>query len=178
MKQRSDNAKWIASLYEWIEAIVFSLIIIVLVFTFICRIVRVDGTSMENTLIHNDRLLLFNMEYTPDYGDVVVIVRDGEEPLIKRVIAMEGDTVEIVEETAEVIVNGQVLDEPYVKGITVNRDFYGEQKVPDGCLFVMGDHRTVSHDSRSEGIGFVSVKDVMGQATFRIWPLSKFGPVQ
>ena len=178
MKQRSDSSKWITSLYEWIEAIVFSLIIIVLVFTFICRIVRVDGTSMENTLAHNDRLLLFNMEYTPERGDVVVVVRDGQEPLIKRVIAVEGDTVEIIEDTAEVVVNGETLSEPYIKGMTVNRDFFGEQEVPEGCLFVMGDHRTVSLDSRSEEIGFVSVSDVMGQASFRIWPISGFGPVQ
>lgn len=178
MKQRTENAKWINSLYEWVEAVVVSLVVIVLVFTFICRIVRVDGTSMENTLVHNDRLLLFNLQYVPERGDVVVVVRSEGEPLIKRVIALEGDTVEIVEETAEVIVNGEVLDEPYVKGITVNRDFYGEQTVPQGCMFVMGDHRTVSHDSRSQEIGFVSVEDVMGEATFRIWPLSGFGLVK
>jgi len=178
MKQRSENAKWIHSLYEWIEAVMVSLIVIVLVFTFVCRIVRVDGTSMENTLAHNDRLLLFNVQYTPERGDVVVIVRDNGEPLIKRVIALEGDTVQIVEGTGDVFVNGERLKESYIKGETVNRDFYGEQEVPEGCLFVLGDHRTVSHDSRSEEIGFVSAKDVMGQAAFRIWPLSGFGPVK
>lgn len=178
MKQRSDSPKWIASLYEWVEAVILSLIVIVLLFTFVCRIVRVDGTSMENTLVNNDRLLLFNMEYTPERGDVVVIVREGEDPLIKRVIAMEGDTVEIREDTAEVVINGEVFSEPYIKGITVNRDFYGEQEVPEGCLFVMGDHRTVSLDSRSEEIGFISEKDVVGKATFRIWPLSGFGFVE
>ncbi len=177
-KKQIDKKQIVNSLYEWVEAAMVSLIVIVLLFTFVCRIVRVDGSSMENTLANNDRLLLFNMHYTPDYGDIVVIMRENEEPLIKRVIAMSGDTVEIDDKTFEVIVNGKVLTEPYIKGVTVNRDFLGEKTVPEGCLFVLGDHRTVSSDSRSETIGFVSEDDVMGEATFRIWPLTGFGMVE
>ncbi len=178
METTNSKAKKIASVYDWVEAAVFSLIVIVLLFTFLCRIVRVDGTSMENTLAHNDRLLLFNVNYEPERGDIVVIVRDNDEPLIKRVIAVAGDTISIDETKNQVTVNGKILDEDYIIGTTVARDFVGEQTVPEGCLFVMGDNRTVSHDSRSKEIGFVSEGDVLGEAVFRIWPLSDFGTVE
>lgn len=178
MKATHDKNKKVASLYDWVEAAVFSLIVIVLLFTFVCRIVRVDGTSMENTLMHNDRLLLFNVNYEPQRGDIVVVTREDDEPLIKRVIAVAGDTVSIDEVSNQVTVNGKVLEEDYIKGVTVARDFIGEQTVPDGCLFVLGDHRTVSLDSRSESIGFVSEGDVLGKAVFRIWPISGFGTVE
>ena len=178
MKEARNKNKRVAAAYDWMEAAVFSLIVIVVVFTFLCRIVRVDGTSMQHTLEHNDRLLLFNINYEPERGDIVVITRENEEPLIKRVIAIAGDTVSIDEAANQVYVNGKALKEDYIKGVTVSRDFVGEQTVPEGCLFVLGDNRTVSHDSRSESIGFVSVSDVLGEATFRIWPIGGFGTVE
>lgn len=178
MKTADSKNKRIAGVYDWVEAAVFSLIVIVLLFTFLCRIVRVDGTSMADTLSHNDRMLLFNVNYEPERGDIVVIVREDDEPLIKRVIAVAGDTVSIDEYNNQVIVNGEALKEDYAKGKTVARDFIGEQTVPEGCLFVLGDNRTVSHDSRSEAIGFVSENDVLGEAVFRIWPLPDFGSVE
>ena len=164
------------SFYDWVEAAVFSLVGIVLVFTFLIRIVGVKGPSMENTLFENDRLLLTNMFYTPERGDIVVINRYVEEPLIKRVIAVAGDTLEIDPETQQVILNGEVQDESgYTDFPTPPMDVTEEIYVPEGYVFVMGDHRTNSHDSRSADIGLVRVKDIVGKAVFRIWPFRDMG---
>ena len=177
MDKPQKKSERLLSLYDWVEAAVFSLIVITLIFTFVFRIARVDGTSMENTLVNNDRILLTNQDYAPARGDIVVIDRPGEVPLIKRVIAIAGDTVEIDENENRVTVNGEVLSEPYIKGITVQRDFEGVQTVPDGCVFVMGDNRSVSHDSRSSDIGFIEEDRILGKGLFRIWPLSGIGLV-
>lgn len=170
---RTAMARWF---YDWVEAAVFSLVGIVLVFTFLIRIVGVKGPSMENTLFENDRLLLTNMFYTPERGDIVVINRYVEEPLIKRVIAVAGDTLEIDPETQQVILNGEVQDESgYTDFPTPPMDVTEEIYVPEGYVFVMGDHRTNSHDSRSADIGLVRVKDIVGKAVYRIWPFRDMG---
>lgn len=164
------------SVYDWIEAAVFSLVCVVLVFTFLVRIVGVKGPSMENTLFENDRLLLTSLFYTPERGDIVVINRYVEDPLIKRVIAVAGDTLEIDPVAQQVILNGEVQDESaYTDFSTPPIDMIGEIYVPEGYVFVMGDHRTDSHDSRSADIGLVRVKDIVGKAVFRIWPFQDVG---
>ena len=108
-------------------------------------------------------------------GDIVVVDRYTQEPLIKRVIALEGDIIDIDPETHEVSVNGEVLDEPYVSTPTDLKDFSGPQEVPEGKVFVMGDNRTYSKDSRTDEIGFVDASDIVGRAIFRIWPFSRAG---
>lgn len=104
----------VSSFYEWIDAAVFSLVVVVLVFTFLCRIMGVDGSSMKTTLMDRDLLILSVLPYTPERGDIVVINRYTKEPLIKRVIGVAGDTVEIDEEQHRVRINGVLLDEPYI----------------------------------------------------------------
>ena len=163
------------SLYEWVEAAIFSLICVAVVFTFLFRIVGVDGPSMHYTLMNHDRLILTNLFYKPERGDIVVINRYTQEPLVKRIIAVGGDTLDIDAETGEVILNGEVLEEPYLDCFTPRNHFTGEVTIPEGHIFVMGDNRGNSHDSRSGDIGFVSEKDIMGKAVFRIWPLNQFG---
>ncbi len=163
------------SLYEWVEAAIFSLICVAVVFTFLFRIVGVDGPSMQYTLMNHDRLILTNLFYKPERGDIVVINRYTQEPLVKRIIAVGGDTLDIDAETGEVILNGEVLEEPYLDCFTPRNHFTGEVTIPEGHIFVMGDNRGNSHDSRSGDIGFVSEKDIMGKAVFRIWPLNQFG---
>ena len=173
--EEKGRAAPVAVLYEWIGEAVFSLIAVALVFTFLFRIVGVNGDSMNNTLMNRDRLVLSVLPYTPERGDIVVINRYTDEPLVKRVIGVAGDTLEIDEELHRVRLNGELLDEPYVQYPTPAYDMTGEVAVPEGYVFVMGDHRNDSHDSRAADIGLVPVDDIVGWAAFRIWPPQRIG---
>ncbi len=176
-KELQTDDKSIKSVYEWVEAAVFSMICVSIVFMFLFRIVGVDGDSMFPTLYNYDRLVISRFNYTPQRGDIVIINRYREEPLVKRVIAIGGDTLEINGETNQVIVNGKELEEPYVFGITQPLGFEpNKQDVPDGYIFVMGDNRQNSKDSRdSLEVGFIKQTDIMGKAVFRFFPLSRAG---
>ena len=171
-----NGNKSIEGLYEWVEAAVFSLTLVVLIFSFLFRIVGVDGNSMNPTLKNGERLIITNLMYTPKQGDIVIINRYTQEPLVKRVIAVAGDTLEINGETNQVIVNGKVLAESYTKGLTYPLYFQPtKQVVPDGCVFVMGDNREDSMDSRFPEVGFIHTEDIMGKAVYRFLPISRFG---
>lgn len=165
-----------APVYDWLSAMIVALTVLVLLFTFCFRIVGVDGESMVPSLQNGDRLVLVSAGHTYATGDVVVVDRYTKEPLIKRVVAVAGDTIDIHSDYT-VTINGQILQEPYIQGNTVLRDFSGPITIPDGYLFVMGDNRSVSLDSRSAEVGLVSVKDVVGVARLRIWPLNRFGVI-
>ncbi len=183
---KQSEGEGVASLYEWVEAAVFSLIVVVLVFAFIFRIVGVDGTSMMPTLRDYDRLILTHFLYEPERGDIVVINRYDNEPLVKRIVAVGGDTVEVTE-AGDVLLKkagqaeAQVLNEPYIQeGVkTWRNQMNGPVTVPEGYVFVMGDNRGpgCSHDSRSgeAGLLFVDERDLMGKAVYRIWPFESFG---
>lgn len=137
----------------------------------------VQGDSMVPTLQSGDRLLLSCGNTEPQYGDIIAVRREGKTPLIKRVIAVEGDTLRIDEFSGEVYLNGKLLEEPYIKSSTPQKELLGEVTVPAGMLFVMGDNRVVSHDSRYNDIGFVAVEDMIGTAVFRFYPFSRIGGV-
>lgn len=166
----------VTSLYEWVEAAVFSLVCVALVFAFVLRIVGVDGTSMTPTLMNHDRLVLVNCFYEPKQGDIVVINRYTQEPLVKRVIAVAGQTIEITDE-GQVLIDGSVLDEPYINALTEPGRLTEPYTVKEGQVFVMGDNRHPggSHDSRADDLREINVRDIMGKAVFRIWPLSDIG---
>lgn len=166
--------------FDWIQTIVTALVACILVFVFVGRTVGVIGPSMQQTLVEGDRLVISNLFYTPKYGDIVVLRKDTfkNEPIIKRVIATEGQTVDIDFDAGVVYVDGAALDEPYVNAPTYEReDFEGPVTVPEGCVFVMGDNRNRSTDSRYAAIGCVDVRYILGKAMFRITPLSKFGSI-
>ena len=127
---------------------------------------------MMDTLYGGDRLILCPALSSPDRGDIVVINRYTDEPLVKRVIGVAGDTVEIDEEQHKVRLNGELLDEPYVDFPTPAYDMTGAVVIPEGYVFVMGDHRDNSHDSRWDDIGPVPVGDILGRAVLRIWPFT------
>lgn len=165
-----------APLYDWLSAMIVALTFLAFLFTFLFRVVGVDGTSMVPTLKNEDRLLLTNLGGDYTAGEIVVVDRYTQEPLIKRVIAVAGDVIDIDGE-GTVTVNGVELYEPYIQGETVLRDFSGPLTVPEGYVFVMGDNRSVSKDSRSASVGLISLKDVVGRAVLRIWPLSSFGKI-
>lgn len=170
-----EEKKRAAAAYEWTEAAIFALVCVVLVFTFLFRIVGVDGESMQNTLMDRDRLILTHNFYTPARGDIVVINRYTSEPLVKRIIALGGDTIDIDPDTQMVFINGEQIEEPYLDCKTPPMEFTGPYTIPAGYVFVMGDNRVNSHDSRSSDICAVKVKDIMGKAVFRIWPLPDIG---
>ena len=170
----------VSGLFDWIRCIVFAISIVVVCLTFIFRLVDVDGTSMNDTLATNDKVIVTNLFYEPNNNDIVVISHGAEykKPIIKRVIAKEGQTIKLDKENDRIIVDGIVIDEPYIKGTTFSGN-YGNNDIPDvipeGKLFVMGDNRQVSLDSRSTEIGLIDVKDVIGKAQLVAFPFNHFG---
>lgn len=161
--------------FEWTQALVYSVLTVVLVFTFVIRLIGVDGHSMVPTLQDGDRLLLLNSWLCPDYqyGDIVVLRKDtfSEEPIVKRVIATAGQTVDIDFDTGEVWVDGTLLDEPYLNELT----FLAEGTefpltVPENSVFVMGDNRNHSSDSRDSRLGTVDTRYILGKAVFLAFP--------
>ena len=167
--------------FEWLDALVMALITLVLMFTFVLRQVGVDGESMMQTLQHKDRVIISNFLYEPKYKDIVVISRNykneetmdidkNTKPIIKRVIATEGQTVDIDFETGEIRVDGVLLEEDYINEVTRNKyDVEFPVTVPEGHIFVMGDNRNHSLDSRNTAIGMVDTKYILGKAYVRIW---------
>jgi signal peptidase I len=167
-------------IYDWLQCIVYALVVCVLVFVFFFRTIDVVGHSMEPTLQEGDKLIVSNLFYTPKYGDIVVLRKEsfGEQAIVKRVIATEGQTVDIDFEQGIVYVDGVALDEPYIAEKTTRPlDFTGEVTVPEGCVFVMGDNRNKSNDSRDDKIGMVDVRYIIGRELIRVFPLSSFGLV-
>ena len=162
-------------LYEWVQALVCSVLAVVLLFTFVVRLIGVDGHSMVPTLQDGDRLLVLNSLWDDDYqhGDIVVLRKDTfmEEPIVKRVIATEGQTVDIDFAAGNVYVDGELLEEDYI-----NEPTYVEEwmefplTVPECSIFVMGDNRNHSSDSRSSDLGTVDTRYVIGRAVFLLFP--------
>ena len=165
---------------EWYDALAMAVAIIALVFTFGVRIVKVDGHSMDHTLSDGERILI-NLLKAPDYGDIVVVdgYTDYGKPLVKRVIAKGGDTIRIDYETGTVVVNGEVLQEDYIAEPTyLGYDVEFPYTVPEGTVFVMGDNRNNSLDSRSSYVGCIDERDILGKVLLCFLPVSDFGVVK
>lgn len=168
-------------LLEWYEALISAALVLVLVFSFFFRIIQVDGRSMVPTLNNGDKLIVWGAGYTPQRGDVVIV--DGYttygKPLVKRVIAKGGDTIEIDYENGIVKVNGEILQEDYIAEPTyLGFDVKFPYTVPDGTLFVMGDNRNDSLDSRSSSIGCIDERDILGKVLLCFMPFQDFGVVK
>ena len=168
-------------IYDWFGTLLIAVVVLFLVMAFFFRQVTVNGNSMNDTLQNQDRLIVSSFMYTPQNGDIV-IVSHGEsldEPIVKRVIATAGQHLEINYENNTVSVDGKVLDEKYIKGKTVRLSNATKipEVIPEGYVFVMGDNREDSLDSRSRRIGLVPVENIIGKAIFRMFPFNSFGSV-
>ncbi len=164
-------------LYSVFSTLLVCMMIIFTAFTFFFRLVQVSGDSMYPTLENSDRLIISNLFYSPDYGDIIAISKsDGEsDAMIKRVIALPGDKVYIDFDTHIITVNGNVIQEDYevYEPISEQYDLTYPATVPEGCVFVLGDNRNNSIDSRTASIGFIDFEEISGKALIRIFPFWK-----
>lgn len=188
-----DKYSALSDILEIAESVVLSIFVVLLIFTFVARPVTVDGRSMNPTLEDGDKLIMNSLFYTPDVGDIVIVdnqdsytlndagelVKGGglKKRIIKRVIATQGQEINIDFENGKVYVDGELRDEPFTAEPTFTDlgAFNYPVKVPEGYVFVMGDNRNNSTDSRSNSVGFVKKEDIMGEAVFRFYPFGKFG---
>lgn len=176
-----------AGFYEWLQLFLGCVVAAVVLFNCVARLTRVDGDSMDNTLQHGEILLIWSLGYSPQQGDVVVlnktpvILPGWTEPraIVKRVIATGGQTVDIDYSGGAVYVDGQRLDEPYIKeemylpySSTMQQTHW---EVPEGSVFVMGDNRNGSTDSRDDRLGTIDADYILGKAVFALWPMERFG---
>ena len=195
---KKEKKPIIREVFDWVEIIAFSLAFVLLMFSYVARQARVDGGSMKETFHHGESIIISNLFYTPKQGDIVVFQvpnsRLTDEPIIKRVIAVGGQTVYIDFENWKVYVYDDAslsveqvlatvtpLDEPYIEamrtsdysGYSMNKGSYNYPlTVEEGKIFCMGDNRNGSTDSRSSYLGQIDVRYVLGKVLFRIWPLT------
>ena len=160
---------------DWVVSIVGAIVLALIIRTFIVELYIVDGPSMRPTLQHEERLVVNKFIYrirNPERGEIIIFryPRDPSRDFIKRVIAVSGDTVEIKE--GRVYVNDEILHEDYIAEKT--RTEYPKVTVPEGTLFVCGDNRQNSLDSRSSDVGFLELDHVKGKAMLVFWPVGEF----
>ncbi|SHH51448.1 signal peptidase I [Sporobacter termitidis DSM 10068] len=160
-------------LYDWVQCIVTAVLCGILIFVFIGRIDGIKGPSMMQTLQDGDRVILSNLFFTPKYGDIVFVKTEayGDTPIVKRVIATGGQTIDIDFTQGVVYVDGKALQEDYTNTpTTLREDFSGPVTIPDGYVFVMGDNRNDSLDSRSGAVGLVDTRQILGKVLFVLIP--------
>lgn len=176
IEQEPVKKNWVAELYEWAESLILVPVIVVLLFAFVGRTSQVSGESMLNTLHHGEMLVVSNLFYEPEPGDIVVLTQPkfSNDPIVKRVIAVEGQSVNIDFDLGVVYVDGEPLDEPYVRTPTnVRYDMFFPQTIQPGHIFVLGDNRNGSYDSRATQIGQIDTRQLLGRAYFRFLPVDK-----
>ena len=189
-EKKNKKLNWKKEAVDYMEIMVFAITFVMLLFSFLFRICTVKGGSMENTLYEGESLVVSDLFYEPKTGDIIVFHQTGvfslNEPVVKRVIATEGESVSIqyASDTMKVSVKHTdgsvtVLEEPYMKyeqPLIYTRP--ATYTVPEGHLFVLGDNRNNSADSRSGVIGMVDERRVLGKVLFRVTPLSRLGAVE
>ena len=180
-QQQSPAAVRGQRMLEWYEALISAALVLVLIFSFFFRIIQVDGRSMVPTLTHGDKLIVWAAGYTPQRGDVVIVdsYTVYGKPLVKRIIAKGGDTISIDYDAGTVTVNGELLQEDYIAAPTyLGYDVQFPFTVPEGTLFVMGDNRNESLDSRSSYVGCIDERDILGKVLLCFMPFTDFGVVK
>lgn len=183
-QKKEEKLGWEKSVISYLHDLVYMLVIVLVLFLLVFRIVVVSGPSMRMTLLDGDYLLLLSNTFyhNPQRGDIVVISKkafDNGKPIVKRVIATEGQTVDIDFEQGIVYVDGEALQEEYINNLTTHAE--GTQfplTVEEGCIFVLGDNRAVSKDSRSPEIGQIDTREVLGRAVLLMFPGTDEGMVR
>lgn len=168
--------------FDFLELFVFTLLAVILMTTFVFRHSVVEGSSMQKTLEEGDHLIISDLFYTPQKGDIIVCqdrATGHDNPVVKRVIATEGDTIEILPD-GKVFVNDKILDESSYVYTDLPDTYPGLPKtlVPEGMVFVMGDHRNKSSDSRYFDSVFVREDAILGKVILRFYPFKDFGTVR
>ena len=179
----TGNKTALNEIFEWVESVAISVVFVVLLFTFVFRVVMVDGESMRETLQNEDRVVISNFLYTPKADDIIVFVpsiKDYEnKPFVKRVIATEGQTITVDAKKGAVYINGIEIEEPYIREVLTKQ---GDQQypltVPEGYVFAMGDNRNDSWDSRFVAVGIVDTRSILGRVVYRVFPFNKIGKVK
>ena len=175
-KQEPEKLNWKQSIVLYLHDIVYMFVVLVFVLLLVFRVVIVSGTSMNMTLLDGDYLLLLSntIYHDPKAGDIVVVSKDSFDngtPIVKRIIATEGQTIDIDFATGTVTVDGVILEEDYINNLTITR---GGMEFPltveEGCVFAMGDNRMVSRDSRYPEIGQIDEREILGKAIFLMLP--------
>ena len=175
-QQNKEKETFTQTVFGYLHDILSLLVVIILVLVFCLRVVIVSGSSMKNTLVDGDYVLLLSnyLYHNPHQGDIVVASKDsfrGGEPIIKRVIAVEGQQVDIDFTAGIVYVDGIALDEPYIGSPTNTPEGVDFPLVVEpGCIFVLGDNRMGSQDSRSPSIGLIDRREILGRAIFLLIP--------
>lgn len=169
---------WKKELMDWVVSIIIAVILALVIKTYIFTLVKVDGPSMNPTLTHGDTLYANRFLYSPEAGDIVIFrpAHSPKTPYIKRVIATEGQEVYIDAISGTVTVDGKVLREDYISEPLLSAgNMTYPCVVPKDHIFVLGDNRNNSRDSRDATVGFVPEDNIIGKAVFRILPLKEFG---
>ncbi|MBQ8204055.1 MAG: signal peptidase I [Clostridia bacterium] len=180
--------------FEWLDVVISAIIVVVILFTFVFRVATIEGPSMQNTLFAGEKVVISNFFYEPQVNDIVVISRNAENivgedsdsslPIIKRIIAVEGQTVDIDFNKGIVYVDGEAIDDSYAKtptNLCYNDGVTFPVRVPENCVFVLGDNRNDSLDSRSSKIGkngMVDTRYILGKTILRIYPFDKVGGLE
>lgn len=174
----NKNTSFFDEALDWLETLILYCFIAILLMMFVVKLIVVDGDSMNSTLYDGQKLIATNLFYTPEQGDIIIFNNDNPvftKTLIKRVIATEGQKVKIDFENAQITVDGKILDEAY---LTKDFDYFEREDCPavyeftveDNHVFVMGDNRNDSTDSRDNRVGQVDVDSIVGKAILRIYP--------
>lgn len=183
----ADNKNFFADMFDWMCSIFSAILCFIIIFALFARVITVDGESMVPTLQDQQRLIVSDMFYTPQYDDIVILYADKlvnessggyGKPIVKRVIGLPGDKIRIDFVKGVVYRNGEQLPDDYTNTPTnLPENFPNNQDVTveDGKIFVLGDNRNGSKDSRSSDVGQVDMRYIMGKAYLRIWPLNALG---
>lgn len=183
----ADNKNFFADMFDWMCSIFSAILCFIIIFALFARVITVDGESMVPTLQDQQRLIVSDMFYTPQYDDIVILYADKlvnessggyGKPIVKRVIGLPGDKIRIDFVKGVVYRNGEQLPDDYTNTPTNLPENFPNNKdvtVEDGKIFVLGDNRNGSKDSRSSDVGQVDMRYIMGKAYLRIWPLNALG---